>query len=108
MKNGRHTTGCYATNVFGEPLTSLYILDSKTKYPENFKIYPRIGKEPPVVHGKYENDTAAFYDSLLAVRKKGGMDRTLWEKVPKEIILPLYKNTSPRIERCARTNKILK
>ena len=55
VKNGRHTTGVYATNAFGEALPPLYILDSKAKYPKNFQIDPRVCEGLPQVYGKYGN-----------------------------------------------------
>ena len=77
VKNGRHTTGVYSTNAFGEALPPLYILDSKAKYPKNFQIDLRVAEGLPKVYGKYGNRHAAWYDSDLAVRRKGGMDTSL-------------------------------
>ena len=53
IKNGRHTTGVYGTNAFGEALPPLYILDSKAKYKANYKIDPRVCIGLPEVVGKY-------------------------------------------------------
>ena len=108
MKNGCHTTGIYSTNADREALPPLYILDSKARYPEIFKIDARVAEGLPQVVGHYGNLCAAKYDSCLAVHKKGGMDLTLWEKVAEELLLPLYPNTSQTVERCHLTSKILR
>ena len=42
VKNEWHTMGCYITNVWGEALPPLYILDSRAQYEDNFKIDPRV------------------------------------------------------------------
>ena len=107
VRNGRHTTGCYATNAYGETLPPLYILDSKAKYPSNYKIDTRVGEGLPRVYGKYGCDAPRWYSSYLAVRRKGGMDTSLWEMVLEEIILPLHPNTSLKVVRCPVTKKIL-
>ena len=108
VKIGRHTTGCYATNAFGEALPPLYIFDSKAKYPKNYKIDTRVANGLPKIEGRFRNTNVAKFDSFLAVRRKGGMDRSLWEMVLEELILPLHPNTSREIERCPITKKIFK
>ena len=107
VRNGRHTTGCYATNAYGETLPPLYILDSKAKYPANYKIDTRVGVGLPRVYGRYGCTEPAWYPSFLAVRRKGGIDATLWEQVLEDLILPLHPNTSLEVVRCPKTNKIL-
>ena len=108
VKNGRHTTGCYATNAFGERCPPLYILDSKAKYPNNYKIDPRVGIGLPCGHGQFGGTVTRSVHSFLAVRRKGGMDTSLWEMVLSELLLPLYPNTSRTVERCPVTDKILR
>ena len=53
VRNGRHTTGVYATNAFRKTLPPLYILDIKSKYPENYKIDMRVAEGLPQAYGDY-------------------------------------------------------
>ena len=73
LKNGRHTTGCYATNAFGERLPPLFILDSKVKYSENYQIDPRICLGLPYSLGQFGGTSTRSVHSAVAVRRKGGM-----------------------------------
>lgn len=108
VKNGRHTTGCYATNAFSEVLPPLYILHSKAKYPANYTIDPRVGQNLPKVYGKYGGAEATCRSSNLAVCRKGGMDTSLWEMILEDLILPLHSNTLVKVKRCPVTNKVLR
>ena len=109
VRNGRHgTTGCYVTNAFGERLLPLYILDSKAKYPENYRIDPRAGIGLPYGHGQFGGTKTRSVHSSLAVRRKGGMETGLWELVVENMILPLYPNTCHEIKRCPTTKNILR
>ena len=89
ISNGRHTTGCYSSNAYDEALPPLFILDSKAKFEENYKIDPRVCIGLPEVVGKYGLHDDYFRDlrrkiglsvnkdvafsSCISVCRKGGM-----------------------------------
>ena len=88
-------------------LLSVYILDSKARYPKNFQIDPRVCEGLPQVYSKYGNRDAAWYDSNVAVRCKGGMDASLWEHTVENLLLPLYPTTQRKVERWSVSGRIL-
>ena len=108
IESSRHTSGVYTTNLFGETLPPLYIIDSKAKNQENFKVDPRICLGLPEVIGRYGFGKQYNFSSNVAVRGKGGMNSSLWSQFVENVIAPCYPNRSPKVERCPRTNKILK
>ena len=111
------------TNTYGEALPPLFILDSKAKFDENYKIDPRVCIGLPEVVGKYglnddyfrglrrKNGLTASEDvafsSSVSVRRKGGMTTSLWRRLIEDVFLPLYPNTSRVVTRCAQTGKMV-
>ncbi len=106
-ESSRHTTGVYTVNLAGEVLPPLYIMDSKAKEQENFKIDPRICIGLPEVVGMYGLTTQTRFSSFVSVRPKGSMDTGLWTKFNDTLIVPCYPNMAREVTRCPVTNKIL-
>ena len=48
-----HVTGVCVYNLAGESLPPLYIFETKSKIPENFKIDPEVCEGLPVVSAKF-------------------------------------------------------
>ena len=55
-------------------LPPLYIFETNSKIPENFKIDPQVCDGLPVVSGMFGQDEMRSYTSKVSVRKKGSMD----------------------------------
>lgn len=85
--------------MFGERLLSLYILDGKEKYPTNYKIDSLVGIGLSKGSSKFGGTTMKEFSSFLAVRKKGGMDTSLWEVVVTELILLVLRPTLALVKR---------
>ena len=119
IKNGRHTTGYYTTNAYGEAPPSCTF--SKTKYEENYKIDPHVCIGLPKVVGKYglsDHDWSVLRGShrlssledmaslsWISVHKKGDTTGSLCMKFTEDVILPLYPNTRRVIVRCPVTGR---
>ena len=103
-----HITGVYAYNLRGDMLPPLFIFESKSKEPENYKIDPRICNNLPTVTGKYGGDEVKCYASEVAVRKKGSMDVSLWSTYNRKCVMAPYENRiSPTPVRDPVTKKLI-
>ena len=95
------------TTVAGEARPPLYILDSKAKNEENYKIDPRMCVGLPVVTRKCGLDKLTKFHSFMAVWKKGSIDTGLWEQFIDKCILPCYLKMSQTVVQCPITKKML-
>jgi hypothetical protein len=91
IENERHTTGCYGFTLRGEALPPLYILDSKAKDEDNFKFDPRVCEGLPMPTAKLGQKTPRKWPSSIAIRKKGGMNSSLWHELNRKVYLPGWK-----------------
>ena len=103
-----HATGVYAYNLAGESLPPLYIFETKSKIPENFKIDPEVCEGLPVVSGKFGHDALRSYTSEVDVWKKGSMDTILWSAYNRQcVIRPYHGEISPVPVRDPMTKKLV-
>ncbi len=107
VKSSRHTTGVYATNPL-EPLPPLYIFDTKSKSESNYNIDPAWCQGLPKVRGKYGTGRMMTYNSFVAMRPKGGMDKSLFPMYIEKDILPLYPTVQRDTVRDPKTGRKLK
>ena len=91
IENERHTTGVYGFTLRGEPLPPLYILDSKGKDEDNFKIDPLVCEGLPMPMAKLGQKSRRRWPSQIAVRNKGGMNTSLWHELNRKVYLPGWK-----------------
>ena len=109
IENASHTTGVYAFNLRGDPLPPLFILETASTKPANYKVDPRVGKGLPRVCGRYGQDSISHWPSCVAVRRKGSMDTSLWTIYNEDVILPCYKGRiNPTPIRDPTTLKMIK
>ena len=73
-----HITGVYAYNLRGDMLPSLFMFESKSQEPENYKIDTRICENVPTVTGKYGEDEVKCYVS---------MDVSLWSMYNRKCVM---------------------
>ena len=106
-KNAHHTTGVYGVTLRGEPLPPLYIVDTKSKNVDNYRIDPRICQGLPIVRGKYGQDTVSSYPSNVALRRKGSMDTSLWAMYNRLMISQCYKGKISKIPVRDSTGKLI-
>ncbi len=89
VKSNHHTTIVYSSNPL-EPLPPLFIFDTKAKTESNYNIDPSLCQGLPKVQGKYGTGHMQEWASLVAMRPKGGMDKTLFPLFLDNVILPCY------------------
>ena len=108
IENERHTTGCYGFTLRGEALPPLYILDSKAKDETNFKFDTRVCEGLPMPTAKLGQKSPRKWPSAIAVRKKGGMNTSLWHELNRKVYLPGWKGKLSRTTvRDAVTKKLI-
>ena len=77
-------------------LPPLYIFETNSKIPENFKIDPQVCDGLPVVSGMFGQDEMRSYTSKVSVRKKGSMDISICSVYNRQCVLhPIRGGGSP-------------
>ena len=109
VESAHHTTGVYAFNLHGDPLPPLFIFDTASKNPDNYKIDSSILASLPVVTGRYGDTRIHTFPSYVCMRKKGSMDTSLWSLYNEEVILRCYRGrVHPTPVRDPDTGRLIK
>ena len=86
----------------------MYIFETKSKIPENFKIDPQVFDGLPVVSEMFGHNEMRSYTSEVAVRKKGSMDTIIWSAYNRQCMLhPMRGEISPLPVRDPITKKLI-
>ena len=76
--------GMRRTRLASLYIPPLYILDSKARYPHNYKTDKRFTKRVAKAYGQYDSNCATWHALSLAIRRKGGIDASLCENMAEE------------------------